>query len=96
MTFRMLQHPHPFYQQQPLRGPGHATIDGSVGDLVSLLPLTGDASGIRTMGLYYALKGETLSFGKPRGVSNVLNEELAEVSVENGIVRVIYKCGGAW
>jgi len=48
------------------------------------------------MGLYYALKGETLSFGKPRGVSNVLNEELAEVSVENGIVRVIYKCGGAW
>ncbi len=37
-----------------------------------------------------ALKGETLSFGKPRGVSNVLIEEHAEVSVEGGVLLVIY------
>jgi thiamine pyrophosphokinase len=73
-----------------VRGPGSSAIDGQVGDLVSLLPLTGDASGIRTKGLYYALKGETLSFGRPRGVSNVLIEEHAEVSVEGGMLLVIH------
>ena len=73
-----------------VRGPGSSTIDGQVGGLVSLLPLTSDASGVRTKGLYYALKGETLSFGKPRGVSNVLIEEHAEVSVEGGVLLVIY------
>jgi thiamine pyrophosphokinase len=73
-----------------VRGQGSSAIDGQVGDLVSLLPLTGDVSGIRTKGLYYALKGETLSFGKPRGVSNVLIEEHAEVSIEKGMLLVIY------
>src|SRR6266480_1407228 len=73
-----------------LRGPGSSAIDGRVGDLVSLLPLTDDASGIRTSGLYYALKGEALFFGKPRGMSNVLTEEHAEVSVESGMLLVIY------
>jgi thiamine pyrophosphokinase len=73
-----------------LRGPGSSAIDGKVGDLVSLLPLTGDASGVRTKGLYYALQGETLAFGKPRGVSNVLTEEGAGVSVDGGVLLVIY------
>ena len=71
-------------------GPGSSAIDVQVGDLVSLLPLTGDASGVRTKGLYYSLEGETLSFGKPRGVSNVLIEEHAEASVEGGMLLVIY------
>lgn len=73
-----------------VHGPNSTAIDGKVGDLVSLLPLTGDASGIHTKGLYYALKGEELSFGKPRGVSNELIEEHAEVSVESGTLLVIY------
>jgi thiamine pyrophosphokinase len=77
-----------------VRGPGSSAIDGQVGDLVSLLPLKGDASGVRTKGLYYALKGEALSFGKPRGVSNVLIEEHAEVSVEGGMLLVIYTNAG--
>ncbi len=73
-----------------VRGPGSSAINGQVGDLVSLLPLTGDASGIRTKGLFYTLKGEALSFGKARGVSNVLIEEHAEVSVEGGVLLIIY------
>jgi thiamine pyrophosphokinase len=76
-----------------VRGPGSSAIDGKVGDLVSLLPLTGDAVGVRTKGLYYALKGEALSFGKPRGVSNVLIEEHAEVSVDEGVLLVVYTNG---
>lgn len=73
-----------------LRGPGHTTIAGSEGDLLSLLPLTGDARGIRTRGLYYPLRGETLSFGKPRGVSNVLTTAQAEVSLESGLLLIIH------
>jgi thiamine pyrophosphokinase len=73
-----------------VRGPGTSAIDGHVGDLVSLLPLTSDASGVRTKGLYYALNGETLYFGKPRGVSNVLIEECAEVFVKGGMLLVIH------
>jgi thiamine pyrophosphokinase len=73
-----------------VRGPGNTPIDGQAGDLLSLLPLTGDANGIHTRGLYYTLQGETLSFGKPRGMSNVLTEEHAEVSMESGMLLVIY------
>ena len=73
-----------------VKGPGTTAIDGHVGDLLSLLPLTGDASGIRTSGLYYSLQGETLYFGKPRGVSNVLTQEHAEVSLERGLLLVIH------
>src|SRR6266849_6637085 len=36
-----------------MRGQSSSAIDGHVGDLVSLLPLTSDASGVKTMGLYY-------------------------------------------
>ena len=73
-----------------VRGPGTSAIDGQIGDLVSLLPLTSDASGVRTKGLYYPLNGETLYFGKPRGMSNVLIEECAEVFVEGGMLLVIH------
>jgi thiamine pyrophosphokinase len=73
-----------------VRGPGSSEVNGRVGDLVSLLPLTGDASGVRTKGFYYALNGETLYFGRPRGMSNVLVEEHAEVFVEGGMLVVIH------
>src|ERR1700730_8540472 len=50
-----------------LRGPGHTTIQGQIGDLLSLFPLTGDATGISSQELYYPLQGETLNVGtQPR------------------------------
>ena len=73
-----------------VRGPGRTTISGQRGDLLSLFPLTGDAKGIRSHNLYYPLKGETLRFGKPRGVSNELTNEHAEVSLESGLLLVMH------
>jgi thiamine pyrophosphokinase len=73
-----------------LRGPGSTNIEGENGDLLSLLPLTGAVTGIQTQGLYYPLHGETLYFGKPRGVSNVLTGQLAEVSCEQGLLLLIH------
>ncbi len=73
-----------------LRGPGSSTIVGQNGDLLSLFPLTGEATGVHTRNLYYPLQGETLHFGRPRGVSNVLTSEQGEVSLESGMLLVIH------
>src|SRR5947208_1442659 len=73
-----------------LRGPGRASIEGQVDDLLSLLPLTGDVTGVSTQGLYYPLHGDILHFGKPRGMSNVLTQEQAEVSLEAGLLLIIH------
>jgi thiamine pyrophosphokinase len=73
-----------------LRGPGSTRIEGQAGDLLSLLPLTGEAVGVRTTNLYYPLHDETLYFGRPRGVSNVLTQAHAEVSLERGTLLVIH------
>ncbi len=73
-----------------LRGPATASITGKQGDLLSLLPLTAEANGVYTENLYYPLHGETLHFGKPRGVSNVLNDSHAQVALASGMVLVIH------
>ena len=73
-----------------LRGPGNETISGNPGDLLSLIPLTAEASGVSTSGLYYPLHGEPLRFGKPRGVSNVFTSEQAEVSLTSGLLLIIH------
>ena len=73
-----------------LRGPGSSTITGQSGDLLSLFPLTNEATGVRTRNLYYPLHGESLRFGRPRGVSNVLTSEQGEVSLESGMLLVIH------
>lgn len=62
------------------------TIDGCPGDTVSLIPLVGDAAGISTQGLEYALEDETLRFGSTRGVSNVMLDSIASVSLRTGLL----------
>jgi thiamine pyrophosphokinase len=61
-------------------------INGEIGDTVSLIPLWGDASGITTEGLEYALVNDRLEFGSTKGISNVLVEKRAKVSISNGIL----------
>ena len=73
-----------------LPGPGNSSIEGHAGDLLSLIPLMSEAKGVRTDGLYYPLHSETLYFGKPRGVSNLLTREQAEVSLEQGLLLIIH------
>ncbi len=73
-----------------LRGPTHSTVQGHKDDLLSLFPLTTDATGVRTHGLYYELHDESLRFGRARGISNVLTEDEAEVSLESGLLLLIH------
>ncbi len=73
-----------------LSGPGTAEIEGKKGDLLSLFPLAGLAEGVRTVELYYPLSGESLDFGKPRGISNVLLAESASVSLSAGTLLIVH------
>ena len=65
------------------------TLDGKKGDIVSIIPVGGNADGVTTEGLEYPLCGETLEFGKGRGVSNVMTGERCRITVENGTALII-------
>jgi thiamine pyrophosphokinase len=51
---------------------------------VTLLPVGGDARGVSTTGLAYALDRETLWVGRSRGLSNVRTSPVATVTLEAG------------
>jgi thiamine pyrophosphokinase len=72
-----------------VRGGAGAVLRGAPGDLVTLLPLGGEASGVRTDRLSYPLDGETLAAGRTRGLSNVVAGTGASVRLERGILLVI-------
>jgi thiamine pyrophosphokinase len=72
-----------------LRGPGVLAIDGAPGDTVSLIPFITDATGVRTEGLAYPLHSEVLYLGRARGVSNVMSQPHAQVSVTDGTLLVL-------
>jgi thiamine pyrophosphokinase len=65
------------------------TIRGCAGELVSLLPVHGPARGIRTEGLRFPLRGEDLTAGSSRGVSNQLLGPDARIAVTDGVLLVI-------
>jgi thiamine pyrophosphokinase len=73
---------------RPLRGPGTLVLDGPSGSTVTLLPVGGDADGVRTDGLRYPLTGETLRLGRSRGLSNEIERRSARVSLDSGTLLV--------
>ena len=50
-----------------------------------------DAHGVTLKGLYYPLENGTLTAGFPLGVSNHFTGQLAEISVEDGSLLVIWE-----
>jgi thiamine pyrophosphokinase len=67
----------------------HLQLTTVPGEVVSLIPLLGDADGVVTEGLRYRLAGETLPAGSARGVSNEAVGERASVAVRSGLVLVV-------
>lgn len=78
-----------------LRGGEELELQGQPGELVSLIPLTPAAQGIRTGGLYYPLRGEPLYIGPTRGISNQFTGTSATISFEEGLLMVIHRFGPA-
>jgi len=67
-----------------------STIKGSTGDRVSLLPWGGSALGVTTAGLSYPLRDAILTPDRSRGVSNVMLNETASVTVESGSLLCVH------
>lgn len=64
-------------------------LNGNIGDLLSLIPVGGDVTGIYTKGLKYGLAGKTIKMGDPLGISNVFIDNKIEVKIESGYLLVI-------
>jgi len=65
-------------------------IHGAAGDTLSLIPLGGAAEGIVTQGRKYPLRGETLTFGAARGVSNVFLADEVLVALRAGVLLAVH------
>ena len=73
----------------PDGGPVTRPLPGPVGATISLLPHGGDAEGITTTGLRYALRDEPLLVGPARGLSNVRTAPEAGVTIRAGRLLVV-------
>jgi thiamine pyrophosphokinase len=62
---------------------------GASGDLVTLLPVGGDASGVTTAGMRWQLDAATLGMGRTRGLSNVIDTPPASVRIGSGTLLII-------
>lgn len=82
-------------QEERSRGEAQLELVGSAGDLLSLLPIGGDATGVSTHGLAYPLRDETLHFGRARGVSNVFEESAVRVRLRAGMLLAVHTRTGA-
>jgi thiamine pyrophosphokinase len=88
----------PFVDLRLVRGPVQVrcvragkplAIDAPPGSLVSLLPAGGDAKGVVTSGLRYALHDEVLAQGSTRGLSNEVVAGEASVQLKTGTLLII-------
>jgi len=71
---------------------GCLVIHGAKGDTASLLPL-GAAKGVTLRGFFYPLYHHDLDSGYPLGISNVITQDEASVSVESGDLLLFHHYG---
>ena len=69
----------------------HVTIGGRIGDGVSLIPASTDVAGITTEGLRWILLDDALPTGSTRGVSNVIEQTPASISINSGTLLVVHE-----
>jgi thiamine pyrophosphokinase len=72
-----------------MHGGERLSLDGQRGDVVSLLPIGGAASGVTTEGLRWELSGASLGMGRSRGLSNEVVALPASVRLEHGTLLVV-------
>jgi len=65
--------------------------EAAKGDVVSLLALSETVDGIRTKGLTFPLKHESLARSSSRGVSNVVSSVPAQIKIEKGLLLVVHQ-----
>ena len=73
----------------PDGSPEDVDLSGRIDDLVSLLPVGADATGVTTTGLQYPLHDEALLVGRSRGLSNLRTAETATVTLRAGSLLIV-------
>lgn len=73
----------------PDGSPSRVELDGRIDDIVSLLPVGGDAQGVSTTGLAYPLDDEPLLDGLTRGLSNRRTARLSTITLRSGRLLVV-------
>ena len=68
-----------------------ATLYGSSGDIVSLLPWQGAVTEIKTTNLKWVLDKETLYPDKTRGISNEMTDNVASLSIGSGLLLIVHR-----
>lgn len=63
----------------------------SIGDTISLIPLTDKAEGITTEGLKYQLKNGYLKRTATLGISNVATSPTIRVKIDGGVLLVVHQ-----
>lgn len=70
-------------------------LEGAPGDLLSLLPINGEAVGVTVTGVVWPLSGDTLAASSSRGVSNVFTQVTAVVEVQAGTLLAVQPAASA-
>lgn len=65
------------------------SIVGNKGDLLSLIPLTQEVSGVTTFGLEYPLDNAVIKIGSSIGISNVFISNEVNIIIKEGLLLVI-------
>jgi len=68
---------------------GERRLSGAPRELISLLPLHGEARGVVSEGLVYPLSGEVLRAGGSRGVSNIFDTEQVRIALRSGVLAAV-------
>lgn len=75
----------------PMRGGQEMTIEGTPGDVLSLIPLSPRVAGVTLDGVKWPLRAASLRFGSTWTISNRLIASVAHLWVENGLLLVIHQ-----
>ncbi|MCF8069639.1 MAG: thiamine diphosphokinase [Desulfobacterales bacterium] len=73
-----------------LKGRNQITLSGKTGNILSLIPIGGDATGVTLSGLIYSLEDGTLKFGDSRGISNKFAEDKVTIQLKQGLLICIH------
>lgn len=65
------------------------SIEGRIGQTISILPIGGDAKGITLEGFEYPLRDHDINLGSSLGISNRFASNTGRISVREGIILII-------
>jgi thiamine pyrophosphokinase len=70
---------------------GTTPIEGSVGDTLSLVPLSPTVTGVTLQGVEWPLSHATLQLGSTLTISNVLAAPVAHLKIDRGLVLIVHR-----